>query len=256
MFLYPLCLSALLFLETVFAAPTADIPTPVLLPEVVVVSPSKYPQPTTNEFKYSGFDPNNEKDKGDQFIIHSAFRPFADILGATFVAIGDTSDVTIDTWFPPTVKRAGKKDQDRRGYVRGVFARMFKFPSSPAERIADMVANSQDYAKECDPKKHTKAYLTRDTGHIHICEHGLAQPMIADKDNCNSLGDKVSKAMRSLSGTLIHEFMHWNEIGDKALDFVGHIGDAAYNPAGCMRLGNNPDEGENQKAFRNADSYR
>lgn len=143
-------------------------PCPVATP----ASASKYPKPTTNEFKYENFDQKKDKDKGDQFIIHSAFQPYSSILAAALSSVGNTNDKTIARWFPPKVTK--NKDQDARVYVGGVIRRMFKAPDSPQDRIADIIADAHDYGKEkCDSAGKTKAYFSSDQGRFHVCQPGM-----------------------------------------------------------------------------------
>ena len=80
--------------------------------------------------------------------------------------------------------------------------------------------------------------------------------MIMDPANCSSFGDNVDSSMRALSGTLIHEFMHMNSVGDQVDQSVGHITDIIYGASNCFRLAHAKSDVNRQKAFVNADSYR
>ena len=101
-----------------------------------------------------------------------------------------------------------------------------------------------------------RAYMVGDIWDFHVYQPGrlLNLPMIADQANCSSFGTTVSRKMDSLSTTLIHEFMHWNLVGDMVPNSVGHIRDVSYGPHRCKTLAQ--DKANNQKTFVNADSYK
>ncbi|EME44010.1 hypothetical protein DOTSEDRAFT_24113 [Dothistroma septosporum NZE10] len=62
--------------------------------------------------------------------------------------------------------------------------------------------------------------------------------------------------MQSITAFPSHEFHHSNEVGGKAPNSVGHIGDITYGPSNCFRLRKVSTESNNQKTFMNADSYK
>jgi hypothetical protein len=71
--------------------------------------------------------------------------------------------------------------------------------------------------------------------------------------DCSKLSDKVSQDMRSLTATLVHEFMHLNAAGDSAPNSAGHIKDVVYNPGNRNRLRNAKSRVNQQKTFTNSD---
>lgn len=201
------------------------------------------------------YNEKSSEDKGDRFIVHSAFVPFAQIMQAGISAVADTADDTYDRWFPANVKQgSGKPSVDGRGYVSNVYRQLLAPGSnpSPQPRVKTLVHDHNDFGKTCKPD--TNAYMAGRIGQFHVCKPKglLNQPMIAAPANCSSFGTQVSSAMHSLSATLIHEFMHWNQVGEAVPNSVGHITDVLYGPSNCMRLARGADK---QKTFINADSY-
>lgn len=195
------------------AAPVAEpqVVTITVIPIQATAAASAYPKPTTNEFKYFNYDENSNEDKGDRFMVHSAFLPFAKILQAGVDAVADTADDTYKRWFPEKVDQPhGKPQVDSRDYVGSVYRRLLAPGANPTPqpRVKDLIHDNKDFANDCDPDD--QAYMVGAYGQFHVCkpEGLLNQPMIADPANCSSLGALVSDDMDSLSGTLIHEFMH------------------------------------------------
>lgn len=187
----------------------ASFPTPV-------AAPSIHPSATTNEFKYQNFDRTDAKQAGDMDLIHYAFAGLSggdnwhSLAGAALKVIGDSSDDTFSNWFPHKVTAAN--NMDARVYVGGVFRRLYT-PSDAQARISDLVADQTDFGTtaKCNDNSGNptvKAYIQSDTGRFHICQLGLDQPMVPDVANCSALGVKVSKAMRSLSSTELHEMLY------------------------------------------------
>lgn len=170
-------------------------------------------------------------------------------------AVADTTDDTYDRWFPTNVKQGdGKPSVDGRGYVSNVYRQVLAPGAnpSPQPRVKTLTHDHNNFGKACKPN--TYAYMVGTSGQFHVCKPKglLDEPMIAAPANCSNFGTQVSKAMDSLSATLIHEFMHWNQVGEQVPNSVGHITDVEYGPSSCMRLARGADK---QKTFINADSY-
>jgi hypothetical protein len=135
------------------------------------------------------------------------------------------------------------KPINARSYVSGVFRQLLQPDATslaPKEAIENTVNDKNDFRKggkgDCGPT--TKAYTKASTNTFHVCPAGLALPTTATGIDCSKLGDKVSRDMRSLTATLVHEFMHLNAAGDSAPNSAGHIKDVVYNPGNCNRLRN------------------
>lgn len=254
-------LAALLFASATLAAPNPHpnpepVTTITVSPVPATVAASEYPNPTTNEFKYVNYDEKSDEDKGDRYIVHAAFIPFAPVLQAAISSVANSADDTYKRWFPDNVKHDGKPSTDGRAYVANVYRRVLAPDATkptPQPRVKDLIHDHRDFGDGCKDK--TRAYMVGANGQFHICKPKglLDQPMIADKANCSKLGTQVSEDMQSLSGTIIHEFMHWNEVGEKVPDSVGHITDVIRGASSCMRLADGADK---QKTFINADSYK
>lgn len=140
-------------------------------------------------------------------------------------SLSDTSDDTFDRWFPPFVKlnRPQDKAQPARGYVRSVFGQVFRPDANnpaPQPRVLTMISRNDDSLNGCTAN--TKAYTNPSTGRFHICDHAFTSQSTSAKDlKCDDLGTQVSKRMNSLTGTLIHEFMHWDRVGKDVLHSAG-----------------------------------
>lgn len=218
-----------------------------------------HPNAITNEPKYINFDRTNPKQAGDMDIIHYAFaginngRHEHDLARAALAAIADTADDVFLNWFPPTVT---KTNMDARVYVGNVFKKLFK-DDTAQPLIGNMVFDAQDFGTSASCGGSVRAYMLPSEGRIHICQLGLESPMVPDKDNCSALGNDVSKAMRSLSSTLLHEMLHSAEVGDKVDQSIGHIGDikGAYAPEVCYGMAHAKSDVNRQKAFVNDNNY-
>lgn len=149
-------------------------------------------------------------------LIHYAFAGLGggdnwhSLTSAALNVIGDTSDDTFSNWFPDKVTAAN--NMDARVYVGGVFRQLYT-PSDAQARISQLVADQMDFGTnaKCNDNSGNptvKAYIQSDTGRFHICQLGLDQPMVPDVANCSSLGNKITKAMRSLSSTELHEMLY------------------------------------------------
>jgi hypothetical protein len=248
----------------VSAAPTPDKTVDKRVPQVTVtvvpIPLAPYPDsPYTNEFQYINYDDSKDEDKTARTTIHDAFKDWPAMMQRALESIANTDDTTFNRWFPEDVDVPGKdKPIDARGYVSGVFRQLLQASAaSPAakEVIKDFVNDKNDYSKEpCGPT--TKAYFTASTNTFHVCPAGLALPTAATDVDCSKLGDKISRDMRSLTATLVHEFMHSNAGGDSAPNSAGHIKDVIYNPGNCYRLRNAKSRVNQQMTFINGDSYK
>jgi hypothetical protein len=260
-------ISALLAgVSLVSAAPTPDRTIekrepPVVTVTVVPIPLAPYPdKPYTNEFQYINYDDSKDEDKNTRTTIHKAFGDWPAMMQKALEAIANSEDKTLDRWFPEDVDVPGKVI-DARGYVSGVFRQLLQADaSSPAakETIKNTVNDKNDFGKKgqgnCGDT--TKAYTSSSTDTFHVCPAGLALPTAATDIQCSALGDKVSQDMRSLTATLVHEFMHLEAAGDSAPNSAGHIKDVTYNPSNCHRMRNAKSRVNQQKTFINADAYK
>lgn len=256
-------------ISLVSAAPTPDRTVdkrddpPVVTVTVVPIPLSPYPDnPYTNEFQYINYDESKDEDKNTRTTIHKAFGDWPAMMQKALESIANSEDTTFDRWFPQDVDVPGNANPiDARGYVSGVFRQLLQpDANSPAakEAIKNTVNDKNDFGKSgqgnCGDT--TKAYTSSSTNTFHVCPAGLALPTAATDIQCSSLGDKVSQDMRSLTATLVHEFMHLDAAGDSAPNSAGHIKDVIYNPSNCHRLRNAKSRSNQQKTFINADSYK
>ncbi|KAI5358051.1 putative metallopeptidase, catalytic domain superfamily [Septoria linicola] len=213
---------------------------------------SPYPsKPSTNEFLYEHYDEAKDTDKADRTTVHNAFNVWSEVLQAAIQSLGDTSDDTLSRWFPSEVKSVGTPYIDGRTYVREALLRLFKPDATnlaPQPRVASLINDHNDYRSACGPDKKTKAYFT-DDDRFHICPRGLSQVTSARETDRSKLGTQVGADMNSLTGTLIHEFMHWNRVGND----LPRSADVQYGAGNCMRMN---DGKKKQETFINADSYK
>jgi len=179
---------------------------------------SPYPSsPTTNEFTYVNFDESMDNDKGDRTAVHDAFEDWAAVVKAAITSLGNTDDNTYLTWFPDTV--TGNKNT-ARDFLKGVLTTLLDDttdPPAPLPYVASFVCDHKDYGGAdgqgiCDAS--TTSYFSRLPGTFHVCPFGLSQTIKATDIKCDGLGDTVSANMHSLTGTLVHEFMHSQDAGD------------------------------------------
>jgi hypothetical protein len=249
----------------VLAAPTPsrtiDKREPVVTVTVIPIPLAPYPdKPYTNEFQYINYDDNKKEDTDTRTTIHKAFADWPAMMQKALEAIANNEDKTFDRWFPEDVDVSGKVI-DARGYVSGVFRQLLKADATSPEAkeaIKNTVNDKNDFGKKgkgnCEGS--TKAYTSPSTNTFHVCPLGLALPTAATDIQCSALGDKVSQDMRSLTATLVHEFMHLSAAGDSAPNSAGHIQDITYSPSNCHRMRNAKSRENQQKAFINADSYK
>ena len=157
-------------------------------------APSDYPYgtPATNEFKWLGWDPDDDNDKSDGMVIHNAFLQWADLVKAGAAAATDTSGDTFKRWFggyTPAVE------------IKQVFDEMWN-GTSAAPAVAGMVNVRKDFLNECTSR--LAAYTVAGSGRFHVCPYGIGRPVLEDID-CKNLDASCSAKMRSLSMTLLHE---------------------------------------------------
>lgn len=209
---------------------TAALPNPPVTTVTVIPIPaaaSPYPsKPTTNEFSYENYDEKDAAQTADRTKIHDAFGAWAEVLQAAIQSLADTSDDTFNRWFPTEVKSDGKPYIDARTYVREAFLRVFKPDATsptPQSRVATLINDRIDYYPACGPT--TKAYFSPSDNRFHICPKGLEQATSARDLDCKKLGTQVGPDMNSLTGTLIHEFMHWDRVGK---DLSRSAGESSY----------------------------
>ncbi|USW53062.1 Putative metallopeptidase, catalytic domain superfamily [Septoria linicola] len=236
-------------LNVVWAAIWNDVslpPTALPNPQVAIVTvvpipaaASPYPsKPSTNEFSYEHYDEAKDTDKADRTTVHNAFDAWSEVLQAAIQSLGDTSDDTFSRWFPSEA-----------------LLRLFKPDATnpaPQPRVASLINDHNDYRSACGPDKKTKAYFT-DDDRFHICPRGLSQVTSAREVDRSKLETQVGADRNSLTGTLIHEFMHWNRVGNDLPRSAGHIVDVQYGAGNCMRMN---DGKKKQETFINADSYK
>lgn len=250
----------------VSAAPTPDKTIDKRVPQVTVtvipIPLAPYPdKPYTNEFQYINYDDSKDEDKKTRTTIHNAFGDWPAMMQKALESIANNEDKTFDRWFPENVGADESNAIDARGYVSGVFRQLLQADAnSPAakEAIKNTINDKNDFGQDgkgnCGST--TKAYTKASTNTFHVCPAGLALPTAATDVKCSDLGDKVSEDMRSLTATLVHEFMHLNAAGDSAPNSAGHIKDVIYGSSNCHRMRNAKSRGNQQKAFVNADSYK
>ncbi|KAM0690173.1 hypothetical protein Q7P36_008940 [Cladosporium allicinum] len=254
-------------ISLVSAAPTphktVDKRVPQVTVTVIPIPLAPYPDsPYTNEFQYINYDDSKDEDKKTRTTIHNAFKDWPAMMQKALESIANSDDKTFDRWFPDDVDVPGKDQPiDARGYVSGVFRQLLQADATspiPKEAIKNTVNDKNDFGKDgkgnCGAT--TKAYTRASTNTFHVCPAGLALPTAATDIDCSKLGDKISQDMRSLTATLVHEFMHLNAAGDSAPSSAGHIKDVVYNPSNCNRLRNAKSHVNQQKTFINADSYK
>lgn len=184
------------------------------------VAPSPYPaSPTTNEFKYLNYRESNDEDKKNRKKVHDAFLDFSPVLKAALEAIDD-QDV-FGRWFQDKVLREDKDDLDGPEYVKGVLSRIYSASNdAPTERVIGFTNVRNDWLNNC--KKGTRAYTSGSGGPPwHFCPDGLAQTVKASDIDCEKLGDALSEDMQSMTGTIIHEFMHQSTVGKDAPNSIG-----------------------------------
>ncbi|KAF2833771.1 hypothetical protein CC86DRAFT_389905 [Ophiobolus disseminans] len=154
-------------------------------------------------------DTGTERDEGRR--IHDDYTTMKEM--AIFAwREADAKTATFKRWFA---------ESDAQN-VKNVLGRIMDMSLTVPEahpRMKDRVLYRDDFGQQCDGK--TYAYTTTKSAKHHFCPRGLAQPSMA-RMVCNDLdgngADKYSsKKIRSIAGTMLHESMHWREIGDAAL---------------------------------------
>jgi hypothetical protein len=189
---------------------------------VLPVQASPFPAgPTTNEFLYLNFDEESKPDKAKRLVIHDAFEDWAAVVQKAIESLTNTQDNTYQAWFPDSVNRNKKPVRE---FLAGVYETLFDSsadPAAPLPYVASFVCDNTDFFDDgvggCDGT--TTAYCNRLKGKFHVCPFGMeSQPTKATGINCDTLGDVVSDRMNSLTGTLVHEFMHSRNAGDATPD--------------------------------------
>ncbi len=76
--------------------------------------------------------------------------------------------------------------------------------------VTKAVNEEKDFGKSRDGKPactipRTRAYMKFETGHFHYCDYGLQLPNLNDI-KCESLDEVISNKMKSVAGTMVHEF--------------------------------------------------
>ena len=193
---------------------TTSVQTVTVIP---VAAGSPYPaSPTTNEFQYLNFDENSNTDTASRTIIHNAFEDWAAVVQKAIDSLANAQDNTYNVWFPNTV--TGNKNSVR-DFLTGVYSQLFDLnanPAAPLPYVASFTCDNKDYGGLtgeglCDAD--TTSYFSRPLGKFHVCQVGLSQTTKATDVQCSGLGDVVSTKMYSLTGTLLHEFMHSQNAG-------------------------------------------
>jgi hypothetical protein len=213
---------SLLLLSSIFATRATPItqpsPTSIKAHEaertfVKRAEPSAYPWPDNddpileNEFKWLGWDVNNEEDKRDGKKIHKAFREWHDL-----VVAGGKSAVAYQ-------KEGPERDRFKRWFgeqefpeeAGETFKLMINLDTKQATvNIASMVNDRRDFAeiesKRCSAKPNMNAYTVPATGQFHFCRRGIDQPLGSELESkCGDFGSSVSGMMRSVSMTFLHE---------------------------------------------------
>lgn len=252
----------------VFAAPcrhkSFEKREPATASSPIMIRPAPYPDsPYTNEFQYINFDEGKDGDKKARATIHNAFRDVPAMMQKALESIENSFDKTFDRWFPEDFDLPGQdKPINARDHVGDVFRQLLqadtKFPTAK-DTIKNAVVDRKDFWLDGNGKgyctKGRGAYMSRSEPHFHICPTGLKWPTAASNIKCADLGDKVSLHMHSLTGLLLHEFMHLQAAGEFAPNSTGHINDWVYAPGNCYRLRNGGNREDQQKTFTNADSY-
>ena len=159
-----------------------------------------------------------DSDKATRKRIHDAFGAWGGVLDAAFKSLNDKDDKTFDRWFP---EKAG--NNDGREYVKGVFGQLFDSSTAgPKAVIAGLINEATDVTGTCAKNAATKAYMLSYSGRFHICAPGLSQSTLPTDNKCKDLGNAVSTKMNMLTGTLVHEFMHYKAT-DKAPNSLGEL---------------------------------
>ncbi|SMQ52377.1 unnamed protein product [Zymoseptoria tritici ST99CH_1A5] len=120
--------------------------------------------------------------------------------------------------------------------------------------IGNIVIDNDDTGGGCGGNvvAFTENLNGRKAGAITLCEKAYAFPDLADK-GCEDLSTTVGTLMSTLGGVVLHELMHYQEIGDPALgDHITDFGADGYGPLKVRSLRRS----DVSKARINADSYR
>ncbi|KAL1594347.1 hypothetical protein SLS60_010107 [Paraconiothyrium brasiliense] len=212
----------------------------------VDADPSAYPYGTaiTNEFSWSGWDPNDTGTQRDDGVkIHNAYDDMLNMIYFAWQEANAKSD-TFKRWF----------DESDSGNVVKVLERMFN-PSGvgqATELMKDWILLRNDDYNKCGTNTRN-AYSAWQRGFFHICPKGIAQPNMRDL-KCTDIDGFASQKMKSVAFSMLHEATHWKEVGDAALG--SHIKDTANGAYDCFNL-QGPDKLLNAQnyAYLGAEAY-
>ncbi|KAF2733896.1 hypothetical protein EJ04DRAFT_564753 [Polyplosphaeria fusca] len=187
--------------------------------------PSAYPYgiSSPNDFSWLDWDPQDQgTQKAEGQKIYSAWGDMQYMIYFAWKE-ADKKSTIFKRWF----------DEADADNVKKVLERIVDFSGagSPTPLMKDWVCERNDNFGRCTGQKN--AWSAWQRGVFHICPHGLAQPD-AKNLQCTDLDGFASQKMKSVGFTLMHEAMHWQEIGDNALG--KHIRDHANGASDCFNL--------------------
>ena len=158
--------------------------------------------------------------------IHTAFDGARRLLGAGVSSATDGDDV-LARFFDTT---EGESDQDD---VKSVYAQLFDSSNGNFLPLtANVVFNNEDWLKLCPETIGGLQKTKRQNGedvlitlgysdnidgvfNIHFCREAYALTKL-DDIAYDSLDDYPSDKMNSLARVMLHEFMHWDQVGPKS----------------------------------------
>ena len=191
----------------------------------VDLGPSAYPYgpELLNEFRWHGWDPNDQGQKADAEKIHSAYDDWANMIAFAWREADQITD-TFKRWF----------DESNAQDVKNVLERMVSQSGvqQPTELMKDWICEKDDIKGQCTPGRN--AYSVANRGIFHFCPQGLQKPNARDM-TCDVLDGFASEKMKSIAFTLLHESTHWTQVGDAALG-GRHIKDFANGASDCFGL--------------------
>ncbi|KAJ4370016.1 hypothetical protein N0V83_005780 [Neocucurbitaria cava] len=164
-----------------------------------------------NEFKWFGWNKENEQDKHDGQRIHQAFREWHEFAQAGANDMDDFDSLRFKRWF-----RGGKEDPvpGPEG-VKKTFENMINRNTGVAgPNIAKMVLHREElpaYPDYCAKRPKMNAYTIAESGAFHFCDKGIKLPLNSEL-NCDDFTESVSGKMKSVSMTILHESTHYDGI--------------------------------------------
>nr|OQO19710.1 hypothetical protein B0A51_15297 [Rachicladosporium sp. CCFEE 5018] len=184
--------------------------------------PSPYPtSPHANEFSYRGYNESTNADINERQAIHDAFADLPPMLAAAIASLRDLNDDTYNRCFPMFLGEANSSVYDTplhgRSYVEGVFGMLIDADTEPLALkplIAKFKNEHQDVGCCCD--NGAAACFLLGANSFNVCPALFEETARASAVNCTELGDQMSWHMDSITSTLLHEFMHSDEVGGKA----------------------------------------